>query len=71
MMDIGWPPLNSTNNAERPEIVPWGGTDVASLARRFGPGQPCLHWELLKIIYCSECRAAGRDDRNLQFTKML
>ncbi|PBC09215.1 hypothetical protein [Mesorhizobium sp. WSM3859] len=42
--------------------------DVAALARRFGPDQPCLHWDLLKIIYCHECRAAGRDDRNLQFT---
>jgi hypothetical protein len=36
--------------------------------KRFGPDQPCLHWDLLKIINCSECRAAGRDDRNLQFT---
>lgn len=27
-----------------------------------------LHWDLIKIIYCHECRAAGRDDRNLQFT---
>ncbi|TGP27364.1 hypothetical protein EN875_034045 [Mesorhizobium sp. M2D.F.Ca.ET.232.01.1.1] len=42
--------------------------DVAALARRFGPDQPCLHWDLLKIIYCHECRSAGRDDRNLQFT---
>jgi len=23
---------------------------------------------LLKIVYCHECRGAGRDDRNLQFT---
>ncbi|RWB51855.1 hypothetical protein [Mesorhizobium sp.] len=42
--------------------------DVAALAKRFGPDQPCFHWDLLKIIYCHECRAAGRDDRNLQFT---
>ncbi|SFP97749.1 hypothetical protein SAMN03159463_05295 [Mesorhizobium sp. NFR06] len=42
--------------------------DIAELARRFGPDQPCMHWDLLKIIYCHECRAAGRDDRNLQFT---
>jgi hypothetical protein len=27
-----------------------------------------LHWDLLKILYCHECRGAGRDDRNLQFT---
>jgi hypothetical protein len=42
--------------------------DVAALVKRFGPDQPCLHWDLLEIIYCHECRAAGRDDRNLQFT---
>jgi len=42
--------------------------NVADLVKRFGPDQRCLHWELLKIIYCHECRFAGRDDRNLQFT---
>lgn len=42
--------------------------DVAELVRRFGPDQPCLHWDLLKIIYCQHCRAAGREDRNLHFT---
>jgi hypothetical protein len=42
--------------------------DVAELVKRFGPDQPCLHWDLLKILYCHECRGAGRDDRNLQFT---
>jgi len=36
----------------------------------FGPDQPCLHWDLLKIIYCHESRSAGRDDRNLQFTNL-
>ncbi|PBC06823.1 hypothetical protein [Mesorhizobium sp. WSM3859] len=42
--------------------------DVAELVKRFGPDQPCLHWDLLKIIYCHECRRADRDDRKLQFT---
>jgi len=42
--------------------------DVAELVKRFGSDQGCMHWDLLKIIYCHECRAAGRDDRNLQFT---
>ena len=42
--------------------------DVPALAKRFGPDQPCLDWDLLNIIYCGECRSAGRDDRNLQFT---
>ncbi|TIU55272.1 MAG: hypothetical protein E5V30_00260, partial [Mesorhizobium sp.] len=39
--------------------------DVAALVERLGPGQPCLHWDLVKVIFCHECRAAGRDDRNL------
>ncbi|RUW22097.1 hypothetical protein [Mesorhizobium sp. M1E.F.Ca.ET.041.01.1.1] len=41
--------------------------DVAELVKRFGPDQGCMHWDLIKVIYCHECRAAGRDDRNLQF----
>lgn len=41
---------------------------VAEMVKRFGPDQPCLHRDLLKIIYCSECRSAGRDDRNLQYS---
>ncbi|TGT70979.1 hypothetical protein EN802_22030 [bacterium M00.F.Ca.ET.159.01.1.1] len=42
--------------------------DVAELVKRLGPGYGCMHWDLVKVIYCSECRGAGRDDRNLQFT---
>ncbi len=42
--------------------------DVAAQVRRLGPDHGCLHWDLIKVIYCHECRAAGRDDRNLQFT---
>jgi hypothetical protein len=42
--------------------------NVAELVKRFGLDQPCLHLDPLKIIYCDECRGAGRDDRNLQFT---
>ncbi|RUW53858.1 hypothetical protein EOA32_07840 [Mesorhizobium sp. M1A.F.Ca.ET.072.01.1.1] len=33
-----------------------------------GPDHGCLHWDLVKAIFCHECRAAGRQDRNLQFT---
>lgn len=44
--------------------------DVPALVKRFGPDQRCLHWDLLKIIFCAECRSAGRDDRNLQFTNL-
>ncbi|CDX39151.1 hypothetical protein MPLA_290052 [Mesorhizobium sp. ORS 3359] len=42
--------------------------DVAELVRRLGPDHGCMHWDLVKVLYCHECRAAGRDDRNLQFT---
>lgn len=42
--------------------------DVAELVKRLGPDQGCLHYDLIKVIFCHECRAAGRDDRNLQFT---
>ncbi|RVD57437.1 hypothetical protein EN828_04555 [Mesorhizobium sp. M2D.F.Ca.ET.185.01.1.1] len=42
--------------------------DVAELVRRLGPDYECMHWNLVKVLYCHECRAAGRDDRNLQFT---
>ncbi|WP_337093268.1 hypothetical protein [Mesorhizobium argentiipisi] len=42
--------------------------DVDELANRLGPDQSCMHWDLVKVIYCHECRAAGREDRNLQFT---
>ncbi|AZO28548.1 MULTISPECIES: hypothetical protein [unclassified Mesorhizobium] len=42
--------------------------DVAALVERLGPDHGCLHWDLVKVIFCHECRAAGRDDRNLQFT---
>ncbi|RRH94248.1 hypothetical protein EH240_27595 [Mesorhizobium tamadayense] len=42
--------------------------DVAELAKRLGPDHGCLHWDLVKVIFCHECRAAGREDRNLQFT---
>jgi hypothetical protein len=42
--------------------------DVAELVSRLGPDFGCMHWDLIKVIYCQECRAAGRDDRNLQFT---
>ncbi len=42
--------------------------DVAALAKRFGPDQGCMHCHLVKVIHCHDCRGAGRDDRNLQFT---
>ncbi|AZO75342.1 MULTISPECIES: hypothetical protein [unclassified Mesorhizobium] len=42
--------------------------DVAELVKRLGPDRGAMHWDLIKVIYCHECRDAGRDDRNLQFT---
>jgi hypothetical protein len=42
--------------------------NVAELVRRLGPDHGGMHWDLIKVIYCHECRGAGRDDRNLQFT---
>lgn len=42
--------------------------DVAGLVRRLGPDHGAMHWDLVKVIYCHECRAAGRSDRNLHFT---
>ena len=42
--------------------------DVAELVKRLGPDHSSLHSGLIKVIFCAECRAAGRDDRNLQLT---
>ncbi|TGP52676.1 hypothetical protein EN828_12335 [Mesorhizobium sp. M2D.F.Ca.ET.185.01.1.1] len=41
---------------------------VQELVKRLGPDHGSMHWDLVKVIFCHECRAAGRDDRNLQFT---
>ncbi|MBZ9661144.1 hypothetical protein LB523_19040 [Mesorhizobium sp. ESP-6-4] len=42
--------------------------DMAEMVKRLGPDHSAMHWGLIKVVYCHECRAAGRDDRNLQFT---
>ncbi|RWF22762.1 hypothetical protein [Mesorhizobium sp.] len=42
--------------------------NVAELVRRLGANQSCMQHDLVKVIFCQECRKAGRDDRNLQFT---
>jgi hypothetical protein len=42
--------------------------NVGELVKRLGPNHGCMHWDLIKVIYCHECRGASRDDRNLQFT---
>ncbi|WP_192254247.1 hypothetical protein [Mesorhizobium silamurunense] len=42
--------------------------DVAALVKHLGPDHGAMYWDLIKVIYCHECRRAGREDRNLQFT---
>ncbi|RUW29803.1 hypothetical protein [Mesorhizobium sp. M1E.F.Ca.ET.041.01.1.1] len=42
--------------------------DVAELVKRLGPDHGAMLWSLIKVLFCHECRDAGRDDRNLQFT---
>lgn len=37
------------------------------LARRLGRDFEASHWTLKPHFYCSKCRAAGRDDRNVSF----
>lgn len=38
--------------------------DVPALARRLGDGHGCMHWDLIKVLYCQPCRDACREDRN-------
>ncbi|TIW73940.1 MAG: hypothetical protein E5V58_08475 [Mesorhizobium sp.] len=35
-----------------------------------GPEHGAMYRDLIKVIFCHECRAAGRDDRDLQFTNL-
>ena len=42
--------------------------DLDMLIDRLGEDFGCMHWDLIKVIYCSTCRDAGTQDRNLAFT---
>lgn len=42
--------------------------DLEAIARLKGVDYPNGRDSLLKVVYCAECRAAGRDDRNLVFS---
>jgi len=42
--------------------------DVPTLAGRLGDDYGCMHWDLIKVLYCQPCREACRDNRNLVFT---
>jgi hypothetical protein len=41
--------------------------NLVALSRRLGIGHTCLDPDLRPYFYCSECRAAGRRDRNFNF----
>ena len=42
--------------------------DLDMLIGRLGEDFGCMHWDLIKVIYCGACRDAGRPVRNLSFT---
>ena len=41
---------------------------VQALVDRLGEDRGCMHWDLIKVLFCQPCRDAGRGDRNLAFT---
>lgn len=43
--------------------------DLDALIERLGPDHSCLHDDLVAHFYCSHCRAAGKDDRNIGFIR--
>ncbi|MGE3305034.1 MAG: hypothetical protein AB7I52_03605 [Rhizobiaceae bacterium] len=43
--------------------------NLVAIARRYGMDYPSGHDSLIRIVYCSECRAAGRPDRNIGFVR--
>ncbi|WP_436247813.1 hypothetical protein [Mesorhizobium amorphae] len=45
--------------------------DVQALVDRLGEDYGCLHWDLIKVLFCEPCRRAGRPDHNLAFTSHL
>ena len=42
--------------------------DLDALIARLGEDHGCMHDDLVGLFYCSDCRAAGRPDRNVGFT---
>lgn len=47
-----------------------GRVNLVRIARRspLGLGQGILQHELLRFVFCPDCREAGRNDKNLTFT---
>ncbi|MER8573543.1 hypothetical protein [Mesorhizobium sp. M1374] len=42
--------------------------DIQALVDRLGEDHSCMHWDLIKVLFCQPCREAGRPDRNISFT---
>jgi hypothetical protein len=42
--------------------------DIQALIDRLGPGHGSMHWDLVELFGCSDCKAAGRDRRPVFFT---
>ncbi len=42
--------------------------NLVTLARRFGMGFNTMHDSLIRVIYCAECKDAGRPSKNLHFS---
>jgi len=49
--------------------APWRGhrLNLVAIAKRHGIDYSSMHWDLIKVVYCPECRTAGRSDKNLSF----
>ena len=42
--------------------------DIQALIGRLGPDHGSMHWDLVHLFGCSDCKAAGRDRRPVFFT---
>lgn len=45
--------------------------NLVAIASRKGMDYGCMAPDLLRIVHCRACRAAGRPDRNLTFTQHI
>ncbi|MBM2715489.1 hypothetical protein JQK88_30645 [Mesorhizobium caraganae] len=42
--------------------------DIQALIERLGPDHGSMHWDLVRLFGCADCKAAGRDRRPVFFT---
>ncbi|MER9330533.1 hypothetical protein NKJ26_17005 [Mesorhizobium sp. M0152] len=42
--------------------------DIQALIDRLGPDHGSMHWDLVGLFNCSDCKAVGRDRRPVFFT---